>query len=86
MRKLRWGVLAALAVGLAAVIGSSAATAGSSHKSANTRIVTVVKLRGVGWFDRMEQGIKQFAKANKVDATMTGAEGCILPKPRGLHR
>ena len=74
MRKLRWGVLAALAVGLAAVIGSSAATAGSSHKSANTRIVTVVKLRGVGWFDRMEQGIKQFAKANKVDATMTGAD------------
>ncbi len=74
MRKLRWGVLAALAVGLAAVIGSSAATAGSSQKSANTRIVTVVKLRGVGWFDRMEQGIKQFAKANKVDATMTGAD------------
>src|SRR5262245_21089635 len=38
------------------------------------RIVTVVKRTGIGWFERMEEGIKQFAAQSGVDATMTGAE------------
>ena len=38
------------------------------------KIVTVVKLLGVGWFDRMETGIKEFAAETGVDATMTGAD------------
>src|SRR5262245_20927463 len=37
------------------------------------RIVTVVKRTGIVWFERMEEGIKQFAAQNGVDATMTGA-------------
>jgi len=37
------------------------------------RIVTVVKRTGIGWFERMEEGIKQFAAQTGVDATMTGA-------------
>jgi len=32
------------------------------------RIVNVVKLIGVGWFDRMEQGIAEFAAATGIDA------------------
>jgi len=37
------------------------------------RVVTVVKLTGIGWFERMEQGIRQVAATTGVDATMTGA-------------
>jgi simple sugar transport system substrate-binding protein len=38
------------------------------------RIVTVVKRTGIVWFERMEEGIKQFAAQNGVDATMIGAD------------
>lgn len=35
-------------------------------------IATVVKLTGVAWFDRMEEGVKQFAADTGVDAFQTG--------------
>jgi simple sugar transport system substrate-binding protein len=38
------------------------------------RFVNVVKLIGVGWFDRMEEGIASFASATGIDATQTGAD------------
>jgi len=52
------------------------ASRGQGDRKAETkkiRIVTVVKRTGIGWFERMEEGIKQFAAQNGVDATMTGA-------------
>jgi simple sugar transport system substrate-binding protein len=60
---------------LVVVLGVSASL-GQRERAAETRkirIVTVVKRTGIGWFERMEQGIKQFAAENGVDATMTGA-------------
>ena len=42
-------------------------------KTKRIRIVTVVKRTGIVWFERMEEGIKQFAAQNGIDATMTGA-------------
>jgi hypothetical protein len=36
------------------------------------RIVTVVKRTGIVWFERMQQGIKQFA-------AQTGVEGLLAP-------
>ena len=42
-------------------------------KTKQIRIVTVVKRTGIGWFERMEQGIKQFASQNGIDASMVGA-------------
>ena len=44
-----------------------------TEKRGQIKIVTVVKRTGIVWFERMEQGIKQFAAQNGVDATMTGA-------------
>ncbi|TQM02154.1 autoinducer 2 ABC transporter substrate-binding protein [Pseudonocardia kunmingensis] len=38
------------------------------------RFVNVVKLVGVGWFDRMEQGVQEFAAGTGIDATQTGAD------------
>lgn len=52
----------------------SAATGGASIDPASLRFVTVVKLLGVGWFDRMETGIKEFATESGINATMTGAD------------
>jgi simple sugar transport system substrate-binding protein len=53
--------------------GSSAPN-GATKDPSSMRIVTVVKLLGVGWFDRMEAGIKEFATDTGIDATMTGAD------------
>jgi simple sugar transport system substrate-binding protein len=60
-----------LGIILAAAVPSSAA--GSAHAVSRPRIVTVVKVLGIGWFERMQQGIDRFAATSGVDATMTGA-------------
>lgn len=66
MKKVK--VLAVVsAVALALSVGVS------SSSAAEKRYVNVVKLIGVGWFDRMEIGIKAWGAANKIDATQTGA-------------
>src|SRR5215469_15453009 len=55
---------------------ASTAPAGNNRRlerQGHIRIVTVVKRTGIVWFERMEQGIKQFATQTGVDATMTGA-------------
>lgn len=54
--------------------GGGGAAGGSAKQNKDIRIVTVVKLRGVGWFDRMEVGIKQFAQQTGIQASMTGAD------------
>jgi simple sugar transport system substrate-binding protein len=52
-------------LGLAAAVAGSGALA----RNADIRIVTVVKVK-LAWFDRMGQGIRQFAHGTGVDATM----------------
>lgn len=79
MTKRRWAVLVGigLTVAAAALVASSLsspASASSQTAAKKYRIVTVVKLLGVGWFDRMEQGIKQYAAQTGNDAKMTGAD------------
>ena len=48
--------LAACALGAGVVFAAQAAT--------NETIVTVVKVTGISWFNRMDEGVKQFAKEN----------------------
>ena len=50
------------------------------------KIVTVVKRTGIVWFERMEEGIKQFAAQNGVDATMTGADDADPQKQADIIR
>jgi simple sugar transport system substrate-binding protein len=70
--------LAAVAIGVSACgSGNSGGGGGGGSSSSNTKdmkIVTVVKLLGVGWFDRMNQGIKEFAGETGAKASMTGAD------------
>ena len=42
------------------------AAAGESAQRSETRIVTVVKVRGLAWFDRMRTGIRRFAARTGV--------------------
>lgn len=58
----------------------------SSETQGKTRIVTVVKRTGIVWFERMEEGIKQFAAQNNVDATMTGASDADPQKQAEIIR
>ncbi|WP_028924634.1 autoinducer 2 ABC transporter substrate-binding protein [Pseudonocardia acaciae] len=62
------GVLALAVAGCGQGIKSNGAAPGGN------RYVTVVKLTGVAWFNRMETGVKQFASQTGVDATQTGAD------------
>jgi simple sugar transport system substrate-binding protein len=48
------------------------------------RFVNVVKLVGVGWFDRMEEGIAKFAGESSIDATQTGADDASPEKQVGI--
>jgi simple sugar transport system substrate-binding protein len=78
VRKRNLVVLATaiLAIAAAALVASSTppASASPQQTTAKYKIRTVVKLLGVGWFDRMNTGIKQFARQTGNDATMTGAD------------
>lgn len=80
MRKM---VMAAGAMGAALVLAAcgsgTVAQSGPPGGDRNLapedmRFVNVVKLVGVGWFDRMEQGIQEFADGTGIDATQTGAD------------
>ena len=55
-------------------------------KAQKIRIVTVVKRTGIVWFERMQEGIKQFAAQNGVDATMTGAANADPEKQADIIR
>ena len=76
MRNSKRAVVAGLAFILVVAFSVSASRGQGNRKDAQAkriRIVTVVKRTGIGWFERMQKGIKQFAAQHGVDATMTGA-------------
>jgi simple sugar transport system substrate-binding protein len=72
--------LALAAGGLAA--GGAGSPSGNPAQATKTRIVTVVKVRGLAWFDRMREGIRRFAARTGVDAEMTAA-GDASPRKQG---
>lgn len=68
-------VAGALAVAFAiSSCGGGSSTSGTKTNPKDMRIVTVVKLLGVGWFDRMRTGIQKFASETGANATETGAD------------
>lgn len=74
------GIAAALLAGCGSVGGapangatSAAAGAGATLAPKDMTMVTVVKLKGIAWFDRMEVGVKNFAQRTGVDAREEGA-------------
>jgi simple sugar transport system substrate-binding protein len=67
------GGLASILVAASAVNAARGQGDQNGARAPRPRIVTVVKRTGIVWFERMEEGIRQFAAQYKVDATMTGA-------------
>ncbi len=61
---------------LAVALAASALTVGviaAAQAATNETIVTVVKVTGINWFNRMDEGVKEFAKDNPgVNAYQTG--------------
>jgi simple sugar transport system substrate-binding protein len=81
-----------LVAGLAFVLVVGAAPNASRQGARNDanatkpRIVTVVKRTGIVWFERMEEGIKQFAARHEVNATMVGADDADPEKQADIIR
>src|SRR5215510_9577479 len=89
MRTSRRVVVAGLAFTLLVVSPTSAQRGRGDPNHSKTekiRIVTVVKRTGIGWFERMEQGIKEFAAQNGVDASMIGAADADPQKQADIIR
>jgi simple sugar transport system substrate-binding protein len=78
LRTSRVGLAAVLTAALAAcgtVNEGSTTPAGNqsaSSTSASGAYINVVKLTGIAWFDRMNQGVKQFSTDTKLTASQTG--------------
>jgi len=89
MRNSKRAVVAGLAFILVVAFSVSASRGQGNRKDAQAkriRIVTVVKRTGIGWFERMQKGIKQFAAQHGVDATMTGAADADPEKQADIIR
>jgi simple sugar transport system substrate-binding protein len=76
MRKIGFLAGAMSASLLLGACGSGTAGGASDGTTSpeDMRLVNVVKLVGVGWFDRMEEGVNEFAEESGIDATQTGAD------------
>src|SRR4051794_17936734 len=75
-----------VAVALVAVRPSSGQGDQNNARTKAIRIVTVVKRTGIVWFERMEEGIKQFAAENGVNATLTGPDDADPQKQADIIR
>ncbi|WP_102961406.1 autoinducer 2 ABC transporter substrate-binding protein [Mangrovicella endophytica] len=65
MKSMIVGALAA-----SALLGGTVGMVGAQDAK---EIVTVVKLSGIAWFNRMEEGVKEYAAATGANATQVGA-------------
>ncbi len=58
------------ALAASALLGGTVGMVGAQDAK---EIVTVVKLSGIAWFNRMEEGVKEYAAATGANATQVGA-------------
>lgn len=58
---------------LFATLAAGALLAGVASAQGPREMVTVVKLSGIAWFNRMEEGVKEYAAATGNNATQVGA-------------
>lgn len=68
------GVAALALTGCSTTGGSDGGNAGGELAPEDMSMVTVVKISGVGWFDRMEEGVNSFAERTGIDARQQGAD------------
>ncbi|GGD33672.1 autoinducer 2 ABC transporter substrate-binding protein [Microbacterium faecale] len=73
---LTLGAVALLPLAGCGTVGGSGEGNGDSEEVSpeEMTMVTVVKVTGVGWFDRMEIGVNEFAEETGIDARQEGAD------------
>jgi simple sugar transport system substrate-binding protein len=82
-----WAVIGGVLVAFLAGSTAAATAKGPPETSpGEIRIVTVVKVLGIGWFERMEVGIRRFAARTGVDATMTGPSAASSQQQTAIIR
>jgi len=57
---------------IAAALLATAAAAGTATAQEGTTIATVVKIAGIQWFNRMEEGVEQYAEDTGANAFQVG--------------
>jgi len=62
------------ATATAEAAGEAAAPAADTAANADKEFVTVVKIAGINWFNRMEEGVKKFADETGVKASLVGPD------------
>jgi simple sugar transport system substrate-binding protein len=65
--KIRYKLLASAALASSALLGTQVAADGHSKS-----IATVVKIAGIQWFNRMEEGVNKFAEETGMNAFQVG--------------
>ena len=65
--KIRYKLLASAALASTALLGTQVAADGHSKS-----IATVVKIAGIQWFNRMEEGVNKFAEETGMNAFQVG--------------
>ncbi len=81
----------ASAVALVIALGATAVAQGdpggdAAQSGGEPRIVTVVKVREFGWFERMADGIRQFAERRGIDAAVKGPKVASAERQAALIR
>ena len=56
-----------------ALLGATIIATGLVSAATPSTIITIVKLSGIAWFDRMEQGVKRYASDTGAAASQVGA-------------
>ena len=69
-----FGAVAMLALAGCGQVGGTTGGGETGGSAEDGAMVTVVKISGVGWFDRMEVGVKEFAEETGLDARQEGAD------------
>lgn len=68
------GAVAMLVLAGCGQVGGASNGDNADGNSTDGAMITVVKISGVGWFDRMEVGVKEFAAETGIDARQEGAD------------
>lgn len=69
-----FGAVAMLALAGCGQVGGATGGGEAGGSGEDGAMVTVVKISGVGWFDRMEVGVQEFAEETGIDARQEGAD------------
>ncbi|MEU6572689.1 autoinducer 2 ABC transporter substrate-binding protein [Streptomyces sp. NPDC046805] len=71
------GLLTLTMAGCGSMSGGAGPAGGASAKSSGASgnaMVTVVKVKGIAWFDRMDEGVRAYGKRTGIDTRTEGAD------------